>query len=128
MSASAAGLGRERGVRGERIAGELLEREGYTVRARNYRSRIGEIDIVAEKDGIVAFVEVKSWAAFGQSELEFSINRRKRSRIIDTARLYIASNADMGNKKTRFDVVFIGQGDSGCGVRHIEDAFSGDVR
>jgi putative endonuclease len=120
--------GSERGARGERIAGALLEKKGYTVRARNFRSRMGEIDIVAEKDGTVAFVEVKSWAAFGRSELEYSINRRKRTRIVDTARLYIASNPDVVNKKARFDVVFIGQGDSDRGVRHIEDAFSGDVR
>ncbi len=121
-------LAAEKGVRGERIARAHLEGKGYRVRAQNFRSRTGEIDLVAEKDGTVIFVEVKAWSAFGESELEYSINRRKRGRIVDTARLYLASNPDAREKRARFDVVFVDQGDSGNGVRHIEDAFSGDVR
>jgi putative endonuclease len=117
-----------RGGQGEAKAAALLGEQGYTIRARNFRSRFGEIDIVAEKGDTVVFVEVKSWAAFGEADLEFSIGRLKRRRIVDTARVFLFSNPGLCEKRVRFDVLLIPQGDSGRGVRHIEDAFSGDIR
>ncbi len=128
MRTAASVRARQRGVSGEETARAYLAARGYIVRARNFRSRTGEIDVVAEKDGTIAFVEVKTWSAYGVSELEYSINKRKQGRIVDAARLYMAMNPDTLKKKARFDVVFVGQGDSDGGVRHIEDAFSGDVR
>ena len=51
-----------RGRDGEQRAEQYLSDRGYTVLARNFRSRIGEIDIIAEKDDRIVFVEVKNWA------------------------------------------------------------------
>jgi putative endonuclease len=50
----------ETGVRGEQIASKYLENKGYSVIDRNYRKKWGELDIIAKKDGILHFVEVKT--------------------------------------------------------------------
>ena len=53
---------RRRGNIGEDFAADYLEKEGYKIIERNYATKLGEIDIIAEKDGYIAFVEVKSRA------------------------------------------------------------------
>ncbi len=115
------------GAEGEERAAEYLRAGGYEVLERNYRSKMGEIDIIAEKDGVLAFVEVKSWRAYGKSELEYSIDQRKRRRIVRTAELFLLERRENGDKRYRFDVVFVDGGDSGNGVHHIQDAFNGAV-
>jgi hypothetical protein len=67
----------KKGAFGEMKAAEYLRGKGYALVARNFRSRTGEIDIIAEKDGVLAFVEVKAWEAFGEADLEYSIGRTK---------------------------------------------------
>ncbi len=113
---------------GETRAAEYLLGMGYVLVDRNFRSRAGEIDIIAEKDGVLAFVEVKAWDAFGEADLEYSIGRVKRRRIAETARLFLARRPELADMRMRFDVIFCsGRGDSVTGVRHIEDAFGGAV-
>ena len=76
------------GRRGEEAAAERLESENWLVLARNYRAGPGEIDIVAAKDGILCFVEVKSWERLGSEQLADSINAAKRRRILETAKIF----------------------------------------
>jgi putative endonuclease len=114
---------RSKGVEGERAAAQYLSSGGYELLARNFRSRSGEIDIIAERAGTVAFIEVKAWDAFGIADLEFSIGSTKKRRIMDTARLFLAERPWLAGKRMRFDVIFLSSGESGAQVRHIEGAF-----
>jgi len=119
------GLSRKRGTAGEERAAAWLTSRGWTIRQRNFRTRRGEIDIIAEKDTEIAFVEVKTWGAMPRSELEYSIDARKQRRIVQAARFYIACNPQIAGSGVRFDVIFL-SGDSGE-VRHIERAFTGGI-
>jgi len=113
------------GAAGEERAALHLAAEGWTILARNYRSRFGEIDIVASKEEEVALVEVKTWRALSRGDLEYAVDRRKQGRVALTARRYLADNPSLAGRRMRFDVVFLG-GDE-AGVRHIEHAFDGGI-
>jgi putative endonuclease len=118
-----AGKGRE----GEEKAADYLQGKGYGILARNFHSRTGELDIVAVKDGTVAFIEVKSWRVFGRSDLEYSIGGNKRRRIRTAARLFLAKHPWLEGMRIRFDVILLRCESPGEGVLHIENAFSGAV-
>ena len=111
------------GVMGETRAAEYLRSEGYTILARNFRTRAGEIDIIAEKSGTVVFVEVKTWNALSEVDLEYSIDRRKRLRILGAAKAFLARNRDLAEEGLRFDVLLLDG--SSSRVMHIEEAFCG---
>ena len=120
-SSQSAGLG----AAGEEQAAAHLAAEGWTILARNYRSRYGEIDIVASREDEVAFVEVKAWRALSQGDLEYAVGPRKQGRVTLTARRFLAENRRLADRRMRFDVMFLG-GDE-AGVRHIEHAFDGGI-
>jgi putative endonuclease len=121
--AEAAGIAQARGARGEALAAAWLEGRGYAVLARNFRCREGEIDIVAEKDGAVAFVEVKSWRAHGRAELEHSIGPAKQRRIARAARRFLLSRAGLRDRSMSFDVILL----AGGRIEHLQNAFGGSV-
>jgi putative endonuclease len=110
-----------KGRAGEDLATAFLEDRGWSILERNFRSRWGEIDIVASREGEVAFIEVKSWRTMAQGELEHSVTRAKRSRIIRTARAFLQGRRDLCEQRLRFDILFLGGG--GRGMIHIENAF-----
>ena len=111
-----------RGAIGEERAAEYLRGRGWDILARNVRSRHGEIDLVAGRDDLLAFVEVKAWDALGPADLEFAIGPEKRRRILETARFFLSRRPDLAGRRARFDVVLLG-GDPPR-VRHLEDAFT----
>jgi len=116
---------RRKGAAGEDIAAAYLEERGWAVLARNFRTRRGEIDIIAAREDEVAFVEVKAWDSLPPSELEFSIDGRKRGRIARAAREYLSRRPELTEKRLRFDVIFLGKDTSE--VQHIENAFTGGI-
>jgi putative endonuclease len=116
---------KSRGAAGEDKAAAYLAEAGWVVRERNFRARSGEIDIIAEKGGEVAFVEVKAWATMPESELEYAIDRRKQARIVRTARYYLSRQPGCGEMRLRFDIVFLDVGT--LRIRHIENAFNGGI-
>lgn len=75
--------------------------------ARNFRSRRGEIDIVAEKGGILAFFEVKSWNARVADDLASAIDRRKILRIIETSKIFLSKYRQYNGKRIRYDVILL---------------------
>ena len=104
----------------EEKAADYLQERGYAIRARNYHDRYGELDIVAEKDGVLVIVEVKyrSGTRFG-SPLE-AVTPQKQRRICRAAMGYFAACGFGAEQACRFDVIGI----TGDGViRHIENAF-----
>jgi putative endonuclease len=113
------------GKLGEDVACRELARRGYAILARRYRTRFGEIDIVAERAGTIVFVEVKArrTARFGMAAE--AIPFWKRRRIAAMALDYLAWTSRV-NARFRFDVVAIdGMQTPGMTVRVIEDAFGG---
>jgi putative endonuclease len=120
-----AGSTKSRGDLGEGRAASFLAEKGWVVRERNFRALTGEIDIIAEKDGELAFVEVKAWAVLPQAELEYSIDHRKQERIVRTARYFLSRRPQYADMRLRFDVIFLDV--SASRIRHIENAFSGGI-
>lgn len=101
---------------GEDAAAEFLRRRGFTILARNVRTAFGEIDLVAEDDGVVVFVEVK--ARRSTSGLE-AVDARKQRRLARLALAFLAS-AGWLDRPARFDVVAVAR-DGAC--THVANAF-----
>ena len=96
----------EVGAWGEAIAAKRLAEQGYTVLARNWRSGHGELDIIAERAGIITFVEVRTRRSHAYGSPEESITRRKRAKLIHTAQAYLEANA-MTEAQWQIDVIAI---------------------
>jgi putative endonuclease len=96
----------ELGILGENLAVEELTRRGYAILARRYRTRYGEIDIVAEEQGTIVFVEVKARedATFGTAAE--AVTPDKRRRVVSRAVEYLARK-HVTDRPCRFDVVAI---------------------
>ena len=111
------------GKAGEDLACRELERRGYAISARRYRTRFGEIDIVADDGGVVVFVEVKARRSNRCGSAAEAISWRKRRRIAAMALDYLAWTHSL-NRRCRFDVVAIDRlGSPEMTVRVIQDAF-----
>ena len=111
---------------GEDLACRELSRRGYAILARRYRTRFGEIDIVAERAGTVVFVEVKARRTGRFGTAAEAIPTWKRRRIAAMALDYLAWTGRV-NDRCRFDVVAIDRvGRDGMTIRVVEDAFAAD--
>ena len=122
-SLSRARTGRE----GEDFVARALQAKGWTICARNWRKREGEIDIIALDGEALVFVEVKNWPGGQFDDLERVINASKRRRMISVAERYIAENPQQAGRLVRFDVVFAEVRGEECakdGMIHIEGAFA----
>lgn len=98
---------------------KFLESIGYKVLLRNYRSKYGEIDIIAEIDNVIVFVEVKGRFTENFGSGEESITKKKIDKIVKTALQFIEEN-NLQGKDFRFDVVAL----KGNQIFHLENAFS----
>ncbi|MFQ6133135.1 MAG: YraN family protein [Armatimonadota bacterium] len=98
------GRRQESGARAEAAARDHLEARGYHVRQVNFRCRSGEIDIVAEHDGQVVFVEVRSHESGDFGLPRESIGPRKQRRLSRAAMTYLKQKR-LGEVSSRFDVV-----------------------
>ena len=94
------------GFRGEDLAARALERRGYAILARRYRTRHGEIDIIAEDRGTLVFVEVKARTNDEFGTAAEAVTASKQRRLLRMARLYLLATAAV-NRPCRFDVVAI---------------------
>lgn len=120
------------GRRGEDFVAAALKAKGWTICARNWRRREGEIDIIALDGETLVFVEVKNWPGGRFEDLGRAIGAEKRRRMIGVAGLYMAENPAHAGRLVRFDVVFVGiregagagQADAEKGMIHIEAAFA----
>ena len=111
------------GKTGEDLACRELERRGYAILARRYRTRFGEIDIVARHDSVLVFVEVKARRSRRYGEAVEAVTSWKRRRLAAIALDYLA-RANRLDAPCRFDIVAIdGLGTDRAEVRVIADAF-----
>lgn len=113
---------RELGRLGEKLAAEYLMQKGYTILARNYYTRYGEIDIICKKSGVLVLVEVKTRQSLGCGEPEEAVTRLKISHIRKAAGIYL-SQTDIFYDEVRFDVVSILLKGKEWEIKHIENAF-----
>lgn len=100
------------GAQGEQWAREELEKRGYRVLETNWRSYLGELDIIAQKEGKIVFVEVKTKTGLGYGSPEEMVDRRKQWKLIRTAESYLEAQ-DLQNADWRIDVVAIGLDSAG---------------
>jgi putative endonuclease len=96
---------------GEDLAARELERRGYAIIARRYRTRHGEIDIVAEDGATLVFVEVRARISAEFGTAAESVTPRKQRRLASMAAEYLSRNRIAG-KPCRFDVVAIDESDA----------------
>ena len=114
----------EIGARGEEAAVRYLSRRGFEIRDRNWRCRAGEVDIVAEEDDALVFVEVKTRASCEHGFPEEAVDTKKRKRYETIASYYLKSH-EIGDKAIRFDVVSILiVAPERAFLRHYRNAFS----
>ena len=106
----------------EAVCGYLRER-GMEIVARNFRSRGGEVDIVAREGDTLAFVEVRSRGREDFGRPEESVDRGKRLRVVSAARGYLAAAPPADWREARFDVAAVEEGPSGPVIRYYPNAF-----
>jgi putative endonuclease len=94
------------GEDGEQIAVEYLLSQGYKIIERNFHSRKGEIDIIAEDGEILCFIEVKYYRQGSLRDLHLAVDRTKQQKIVMTAQKYLFMKK-IEDRYTRFDVVLI---------------------
>lgn len=118
---------RELGIHGERVAEERLVGLGYRILDRNWSWPGGELDLVAEQNGEIVFVEVKARRSQTFGSPEESITRAKREKLIQTAHVYLGS-VKRQDSPWRIDVVAIDMERDGTVIRleHIVSAVEGD--
>ncbi|HVW99666.1 MAG TPA: YraN family protein [Candidatus Babeliaceae bacterium] len=111
------------GAQGEHYVAQFLEKQGFTIVALNYRQRYGEIDIVATKGDLLAFVEVKA-----RSQILFSLSEvvtvTKQRKIIKTALQFIRQYEQARNKIWRFDVALVDLKNEKPAISYIPNAFT----
>lgn len=110
------------GTMGELKAIDYLEEKGYTIKDINYRNKLGEIDIVGEKDRYIVFIEVKTRRGLKYGRPVESIGYRKMQKIRSVAELYIQSRKTY-DRQPRFDVVEVLVKGLELEINHIENAF-----
>ena len=106
------------GVRAEQAACTALAREGWAVLARRLRTEAGELDVLAERDGILAIIEVKARPTLADAAA--ALSQRQQARLLAAARIVLAAHPDWGANGVRFDLLVV---DAAGAVRRISDAF-----
>ena len=113
---------RERGAQGENLAVDYLEKKGYRILERNFRFERGEIDIIAEQNSALVFVEVKARRSRAFGEPEDAVTISKRNQLQKVAEGYLYKN-NIDEKECRFDVIAIQYENGKATIRHYENAF-----
>jgi putative endonuclease len=106
------------GIIGENTAAELLTAKGYRILERNYRCRLGEIDIIADRAGDISFIEVKTRQGISYGRPCESVTDDKKEHIKRVASWYLKEMETQGYKPNgvAFQIIEVT-------VEHIEDAF-----
>jgi putative endonuclease len=108
---------------GERLAAQYLEQHHFTILERNVRTPYGEIDLIACKDGVTVFIEVKTRKTKSFGLPEESVNQRKQMHMLSSAQHYIQEHDELEGA-WRIDVIAIRQFKDGNPpqITHFENA------
>lgn len=111
------------GQEGESAAEQFLRGKGYRIVARNLRSSVGELDLVAEDGPVLVFVEVKARRTDSFGGAIEAVHQRKQEKLIQLAAQYLARH-HIKDRSCRFDVVLLqGTDSAGSQIEHIQNAF-----
>lgn len=111
------------GTRGETVACSFLRDHGYEVVEKNYKCKIGEIDLIARRNGRLAFIEVKTRSSAHRGMPQEAVDLKKQEKIFKVAAWYLKEKK-MGSVQLAFDVVAILWNEKDAPeIRLIADAF-----
>ena len=110
------------GLTGETLAERLLKQAGYRILERNYRTKLGEIDIIAKDHDTIVFIEVKTRRSGHYGSPKWAVTPRKQRKISMVALLYLKSTGQ-SQASARFDVVSIGPMEANTRIEIIKNAF-----
>ncbi len=110
------------GLTGERKAKEFLISNNYEILKTNFHSPYGEIDIIAQDDETLVFIEVKTRSGDLDTALR-SISISKRRKLSKTASYFLSKNDTFYDMFTRFDVIVILNDKAHTSLKHIKEAF-----
>jgi putative endonuclease len=113
----------QKGRAGEERSASYLQDLGYQILFQNWRTRTGEIDIIAFKEPFLVFVEVKTLPHGNLAMLDQVLGKIKRKRIIETAKYFVHKYRQYSNSYMRFDVLIVDMPGLPP-LYHIENAFS----
>jgi putative endonuclease len=113
---------RLQGAKGEATAVQYLQRQGFTILKQNYRYARGEIDIVAEDNNELVFVEVKARHSHLYGMPEEAVTPKKQQQIRTVAEGYLTEH-DSNERVCRFDVIAIDWRGGQTDIRHYRNAF-----
>ena len=109
------------GKKGETIAKDYLLKKSYSIVEKNWRYLKAEIDLIAQKDDFIVFVEVKTRSSNNYGDPESFVSDKQQKMIINAANEYIMKN-DI-ESEARFDIISIIINNKAEDIKHIEDAF-----
>lgn len=118
-------LRKQKGTLGEQKASDFLKSQGYSIIQQNFRTLGGEIDIIALKNDVIIFIEVKTLPNGTKDLLLKVLNKRKQQRIVKTAQYFLSINRQYSKNYIRFDVIVIDMPGLPQ-VYHIENAFNAE--
>ena len=111
----------EFGRLGEQLAADFLLKKGYRIKYRNYRYLKAEIDILAQKQDVLAVVEVKSRSSDHIQEIAETVSKKKIDLLVSAADHYVdTNNLDV---EVRFDIITVLKKGKEYAIEHLEDAF-----
>ena len=114
-----------RGKKGEDLACRYLKEQGYRILDRNVRYKMGEIDIVAQIDDTICFVEVKARTRMDYGMPRDAVNAREQQKLVRCAQLYLKLHPGFAERfSPRMDIVEILYREDGVFARHTPNAFS----
>jgi putative endonuclease len=110
---------RQTGSLAENSAASFLESQGFTIVARNFLRRVGELDVVARLDDLLVVAEVRTRASDEFGGAAASIGRAKQRRVAMTTALFLQSHREHSRCRVRFDVLIVRDG----GIEWLKHAF-----
>ena len=110
------------GEQGESLAVWYLKKNGYKILEQNYRTKLGEIDIIAKENKTLVFVEVKSRKSIRYGNPKWALTPKKQRKISMVALTYLKAT-NQSNIKARFDVVAITANQDEPKIENVKNAF-----
>ncbi|HEY7893413.1 MAG TPA: YraN family protein [Gemmatimonadaceae bacterium] len=111
------------GVAGEAYAAQWLEQQGWTLVARRFRNGHRDLDLIARRDGVVAFVEVKARRGSDFGDPVEAVDWRKRRELIRSAHVWM-DRFGQPTDSYRFDVIGVLMEGARVRIRHVQNAFA----
>lgn len=112
----------EVGKWGEKQALKYLKKQKYKILQKNFRTHSGEVDIIASKQNVLVFVEVKTQRGFGVIEPEHRVGLKKKRQLVKLAKYYVARTKTKFDE-VRMDIITVTQNENNIDIKHMEGAF-----